>query len=67
MGWITITPRSEPMSTFASTICRRLARLAWAFLYLLASQPAHRYPWMARPGTAPGSDPSFGKLPKNGV
>jgi hypothetical protein len=55
------------MSTFASTICRRLARLAWAFLYLLASQPAHRYPWMARPGTAPGSDPSFGKLPKNGV
>jgi len=35
------------MSTFASTICRRLAQ---AFLYLLAAQPAHRYPWMARPG-----------------
>jgi hypothetical protein len=51
------------MSTFASTFCRRLARLAWAFLYLLDSQPAHRYPWMARPG----SDPSFRKLPKNGV
>jgi len=55
------------MSTFASTLCRHSARLAWAFLTLLASQPAHRYPWMARPATTPGSDPSFRKLPKNGV
>lgn len=54
------------MSTYASSTCRRLARFAWAFLYLLASQPAHRYPWMARPRTTPGADPSFRKLPKNG-
>jgi hypothetical protein len=46
------------MSTFASTTSRRLARLAWAFLYLLASQPAHRYPWMARPTNKPGSENS---------
>jgi hypothetical protein len=54
------------MSTFASTLCRRLARLAWAFLYLLASQPAHRYPWMARPAP-PGSEPDFWKFPKKGL
>ena len=33
------------MPTFASNAVRHLARFAWAFLYLLASQPAHRYPW----------------------
>jgi hypothetical protein len=55
------------MSTFASTTCRHLARFAWAFLYLLASQPAHRYPWMARPGAAPGSEPDFGQLLKKGL
>jgi hypothetical protein len=37
------------MSTFAVTARCCLVRLAWAFLYLLAAQPAHRYPWMARP------------------
>ncbi|MCS0616689.1 hypothetical protein NX783_28515 [Massilia kyonggiensis] len=47
------------MSTFASTLCRRLARLAWAFLYLLASQPAHRYPWIARPGKIRGQSTFF--------
>ena len=47
------------MTTFASTICRRLARFAWAFLYLLASQPAHRYPWMARPEKNRGQSTFF--------
>jgi hypothetical protein len=35
------------MPTFVTTTARQLARLAWAFLYLLASRPAHRYPWFA--------------------
>ena len=38
------------MSTFAVTARRLLVRLALAFLHLLAAQPAHRYPRMARPG-----------------
>jgi hypothetical protein len=38
------------MPTLVKTTSRHLARLAWAFLYLLASQPMHRYPWLARPG-----------------
>ena len=55
LAWDGSRSRSgAPMSTFASTLCRRLARLAWAFLYLLASQPAHRYPWFARPGKIRG-------------
>jgi hypothetical protein len=36
------------MPTIVTTTTRHLARLAWAFLYLLASQPAHRYPWFNR-------------------
>ena len=44
------------MPTFASTLCRRLVRLAWAFLYLLASRPA-----------PPGSEPDFWKFPKKGL
>ena len=44
------------MPTFVTTTARHLARLAWAFLYLLASQPAHRYPWFA--GTRRVGSPS---------
>jgi len=36
------------MPTLVTTTVRHLARLAWAFLYLLASRPAHRYPLFAR-------------------
>ena len=40
-----MTHRNPTMPTFVPTTARHLARLAWAFLYLLASRPAHRYPW----------------------
>jgi hypothetical protein len=42
--------RGPMMPTFVTATARRLARLAWAFLYLLASRPAHRYPWYAGAG-----------------
>jgi hypothetical protein len=44
------------MPTFVTTTARHLARLAWAFLYLLASQPAHRYPWLKIRGQSTFSD-----------
>jgi hypothetical protein len=58
----TIRPESATMSHFASNTVRSLAR---AFLYLLAAQPAHRYPWMARPGKIRGQSTFSDRWPSN--
>jgi hypothetical protein len=48
---------------------RRLARLAWAFLYLLASRPAYRCAWLAqaRSGAVEPGDHAGKILPKTGL